>query len=435
MYISQYNHYSVACMSKKFSMIDLFAGCGGLSLGFEQVGFHPLLFSEINLNAAQTYMLNRKDEQTIPFGDVYSLTNDNLRLFKEKWALQGYDDIDLVAGGPPCQGYSGIGHRRTFKLNKEEIPSNHLFLEMVRVIEFIRPKVFLFENVKGLLSGRWTKDGEKGEIFKDVLEAFQNIEGYECEWDLLHAKHYGVPQNRPRTLIVGYRKDVLHKYRNSELLLNEEEPSPYVDGGKAILRGFLPPRFEHEAPSLEALLSDLVDNDYQQGGSTDRYPAKASTAIQKQLRSNLDGKVLGKGSKLTEQDYSKHSDKVLEKFQYMLKHDGKIAEKMKTKKFAQRLLPKQWNGSGPNITATSLPDDFVHFAQPRVPTVREWARIQTFPDWYQFAGPRTTGGRRRAGDPDAGIWGREVPKYTQIGNAVPVMLANQVAKHIKNFLV
>ena len=135
-------------MPKAFSMIDLFAGCGGLSLGFEQEGFRPLLFSEINLNAAQTYMQNRRGEGVIPFGDIYSLTNDNLRLFKENWALEGIEDIDLIAGGPPCQGYSGIGHRRSFKLDKEEIPSNHLFLEMVRVVEFLRPKVFLFEMLK-----------------------------------------------------------------------------------------------------------------------------------------------------------------------------------------------------------------------------------------------------------------------------------------------
>ena len=83
------------------------------------------------------------------------------------------------------------------------------------------------------------------------------------------------------------------------------------------------------------------------------------------------------------------------------------------------------------ITATSLPDDYVHYGQPRILTVREWARLQTFPDWYQFAGKRTTGGRRRAGDPDAGDWSRELPKYTQIGNAVPVWLARAVGRHLR----
>ena len=113
---------------------------------------------------------------------------------------------------------------------------------------------------------------------------------------------------------------------------------------------------------------------------------------------------------------------------------NEIPPHLKTKKFSQRALPARWGERGPSITATSLPDDYVHFAQPRILTVREWARLQMFPDWYVFAGKRTTGGRRRAGDPDAGDWSREVPKYTQIGNAVPVELARQVGVHIRNLL-
>jgi len=420
-------------MRNDFSMIDLFAGCGGLSLGFEMEGFHPLLFSEINLNAAQTYMINRMSGNTIPVGDIYSLTNDNLRLYMENWKLHGIDDIDIVCGGPPCQGYSGIGHRRTFKLDKQEIPSNQLFEEMVRVVEFVKPKVFLFENVKGLLSGRWTKNGRKGEIFEDVLKAFQSIPGYKCEWDLVHAKNYGVPQNRPRVLIIGYRDDIWENHEQQELDFVAENPSPYASGGTALKNGLLPSKKE-APPNLPELLGDLVDANYGGGSSTTHYPAAPDTDIQKWLRTSKDGKLASKGAEVTEHEYSTHSPKIVEKFEHMLISGGKIPEHMKTKKFAQRLLPREWNGTGPNITATSLPDDYVHFSQPRVPTVREWARIQTFPDWYQFAGPRTTGGRRRAGDPDAGLWDREVPKYTQIGNAVPVLLAKKVAKHVRSIL-
>jgi DNA (cytosine-5)-methyltransferase 1 len=112
----------------------------------------------------------------------------------------------------------------------------------------------------------------------------------------------------------------------------------------------------------------------------------------------------------------------------------KIPDHLKTKKFSQRLLPERWGPNGPSITATSLADDYVHFSQPRVLTVREWARLQMFPDWYEFSGKRTTGGRRRAGDPEAGDWTREVPKYTQIGNAVPVELARQLGLHLREIL-
>jgi DNA (cytosine-5)-methyltransferase 1 len=133
-------------------------------------------------------------------------------------------------------------------------------------------------------------------------------------------------------------------------------------------------------------------------------------------------------------EYSSHSDAVTRKFEYMLRNQGKIPDEMRTKKFAQRLLPKRWGDDGPSITATSLADDYVHFSQPRVLTVREWARLQTFPDWYGFAGKRTTGGRRRAGDPAKGDWTRDVPKYTQIGNAVPVALAACVGAHLKDLI-
>ena len=118
----------------------------------------------------------------------------------------------------------------------------------------------------------------------------------------------------------------------------------------------------------------------------------------------------------------------------MLSNNGIIPPHLKTKKFSQRVLKARWGNSKPNITATSLPDDYVHFSQPRTLTVREWARLQMFPDWYQFCGKRTTGGIRRAGNPLEGIFDRELPKYTQIGNAVPVSLAEAVAKHFKIIL-
>ena len=142
--------------AKALHCIDLFSGCGGLSLGLEQAGFHPLLFSELNKSASETYVANQPKADFIPVGDIYSLTNANLELLKVFWKYKGIHEIDLVCGGPPCQGYSGIGHRRTFKLEKAEIPSNHLYQEMVRVIRCVRPRMFLFENVRGLLNAKWS---------------------------------------------------------------------------------------------------------------------------------------------------------------------------------------------------------------------------------------------------------------------------------------
>jgi DNA (cytosine-5)-methyltransferase 1 len=194
------------------------------------------------------------------------------------------------------------------------------------------------------------------------------------------------------------------------------------------------PEATNDYPHPEDLLSDIIDPDYKKTLVTKKYPHGASNETQIKLRTRPDGTVSSKGDRLTEQEYSGHSDKIVAKFRHMIENGGRIPEEMMTKKFAQRVIPRRWGPSGPNITATSLPDDFVHYSQPRSLTVREWARLQMFPDWYEFSGKRTTGGRRRAGDPSKGDWKRETPKYTQIGNAVPVKLAEEIGKHLKVLL-
>jgi DNA (cytosine-5)-methyltransferase 1 len=208
------------------------------------------------------------------------------------------------------------------------------------------------------------------------------------------------------------------------------------DVGKYSNQEFVSEMMSHSsaAPSIADVLSDLVDQDWHPGGLTDRYPRGAESIFQENMRTTKTGLVLHSGEPVSEHLYSKHSEKVIEKFTYMLEHNGEIAEDMKTKKFAQRLLPAEWGPRGPHITATSLPDDYIHYKQPRTLTVREWARLQTFPDWYQFVGPRTTGGRRRAGDPSIGDWVRDLPKYTQIGNAVPVNLAKAIGKTLNSVI-
>jgi DNA (cytosine-5)-methyltransferase 1 len=375
------------------------------------------LFSEINKDAAATYRINRAvDVQYEP--DVKGLAASGLETYATR---RNVKEIDLVCGGPPCQGYSGIGHRRSYKVDKKEIPSNHLFLDMISVIKDVRPKLFLFENVKGLMSGRWTEDGEKGEIWRDVKAAFMALEDYGVFPTLVQAKDYGVPQNRPRVLIAGIRRDIA-AFPGS--------------GADAVKVGALPAGGS-PAPNLIEVLSDLIDPDYEAEYVTRSYLRNVDpkAPYQELMRRSRDGEYVSKaGDPVTEMEYSRHSPQIKAKFEYMLANGGAIREDMRTKKFAQRILPEVWGDGGPNITATSLPDDFVHFAQPRTPTVREWARLQAFPDWYRFAGPRTTGGVRRAGNPHTGIWEREVPKYTQIGNAVPVQLAHAIGQHFIKLL-
>jgi len=422
-------------------VVDLFAGCGGLSLGLEQAGFHPVFVSELNQDALDTYLVNREHLQTGPslrdefnINDVKKLLDNGgnkldeiLVKLEDRWGI-GRGEIDLVAGGPPCQGFSGIGHRRSYSVEKTELPSNHLFQDMAEVIKRIQPRMFLFENVRGLLSARWTKESEKGGIWRDVKKAFDDIDGYTVRHAEVRAREYGVPQNRPRVLLVGIRDDVA---KNAVWTVDRH--------GRA--NGLLPEPIEETAPNLVDVLGDLLDpiEKHWKGPKpkTSTYPLGAKKPIQRYYRQDKHDpdKVARKGSTLSDHEYSHHSKKIYAKFDAMhANENGEIPKRFRTKKFAQRLLPAKWGSDGPSITATSLPDDYVHYNQSRTLTVREWARLQGFPDWYEFKGKRTTGGIRRAGNPREGIHFRELPKYTQIGNAVPVPLARAVGKHFRKLL-
>jgi DNA (cytosine-5)-methyltransferase 1 len=410
--------------------VDLFAGSGGLSLGLEEAGFKPILVNEINASAMETYLMNRDERypwlrERFNVASSTALASPDCELlrgflngFKEEFGIDvANGELDLVVGGPPCQGFSRIGHRRSYAAPRRDVPSNLLFLDMVALIQVMRPRLFLFENVVGLTTAKWSADGVQGEVWAEVLRAFESIKGYEVGSSVVHAKDYGVPQNRPRVLIVGMREDLVR-------------PS-----GQDGIAGGLLPKGRAVPPNLVDLLGDLVDDNYENGGETTCYPREPLTDIQVQMRTQpAASRVSQVGEPLTEQKYSRHSQKVIDKFSTMIFSGGTIDPAHRTKKFSQRLLPRVWDDRGPYITVTSLPDDYVHFSQPRTPTVREWARMQTFPDWYQFAGPRTTGGILRAGRPQDGILTREVPKYTQIGNAVPVVMAREIGRHFMRLL-
>lgn len=414
------------------TVVDLFAGCGGLSLGLEYAGFTPVFVSEINEDARATYVRNRPSHDWLRgnefiTGDVRELIRNSsysLGLRKRLRAAHGIGDgeLDLVVGGPPCQGFSGIGIRRSFPVWKRHIESNYLFDHMAKVIFELRPRVFLFENVRGLLSARWEPRSPKGEIWETVFNTFSSLPGYQVSAALVHAKDYGVPQNRPRVLLVGVRDDIW----------SPEPVSADVRSGGVEL-GFLP-RGKERAPDLSELLGDLEERVPANGGALNDYPRPAQSEWQRWFRATPP-EGLGAGFAapfLTDHKFSKHSDRVLRKFALMHANGGAIPLRYRTAKFAQRLLPSRWDETtGPTITATSLPDDFVHYSRPRTLTVREWARLQTFPDWYEFCGKRTTGGRRRAGNPQAGENHRDLPKYTQIGNAVAVKLAYEVGLHFR----
>ena len=416
--------------------IDLFAGCGGLTRGLEWAGFECLAFNELNKDAADTFALNFPNAIRLD-GDIKEAVSKKVIQEKIKPLIEAKGGLDFLCGGPPCQGFSNIGHRRTHKLEKREIPTNHLFHEMIRVIKELKPKTFLFENVEGILSGKWDKkEGKKGEIFRDVWKGFSSIRGYTAQPTLLHAYGFGVPQNRPRVMIMGIRNDILKKSNLKPVKFDPSRENTTFSSQIKNNGGFFPKWDENEidAPDLIDVLSDL---DFT-GWSSEKpfYKKKARTDFQKFLRENNITNEKGKEI-LTDHEFSNHKDHVVKRFKFML--DNNITKKsdlpvdMQTKKFNQKPVPAKWKIK-PTITVTSLPDDYVHYSNPRTFSVREWARIQTVPDCHQFSGPRTTGGSRRAGNPTEGNWSRDVPKYTQIGNAVPPLLGKAIGERVKQIL-
>ena len=331
--------------------IDLFGGCGGLSLGLEQAGFKPVYVNELNKDALETYLINREEypylkNKEFHSNDIFDLTKD-VKLLKElesnlkqKFQIKK-GELSLVVGGPPCQGYSGIGHRRSYSVDKKDLPSNFLYREMCKVIKHFEPKIFIFENVRGLISARWKKNGKKGEIFEDVKKEFNNLKNYQVSDFLVHAKDYGVPQNRPRILIIGIRKDIK------------------FDGEGKFSNGYLP-KPTHDYPHPEELLSDLIDEKYEDWLVTKEYLTQPKNDTQAKFRTKkAKNSYFSKGEKLTEQEYSNHSDTVKLKFSEMIKNNGEIPQEMKTKKFAQRLVPK--NGTLADLTLQQHPYQMIMF--------------------------------------------------------------------------
>jgi DNA (cytosine-5)-methyltransferase 1 len=276
----------------------------------------------------------------------------------------------------------------------------------------------------------------KGEIFRDVFKSFSSIEGYTCQPTLVHAYGFGVPQNRPRVMIMGIKTELMDK---SELTPTDFNPELKNASYASQLRnngGFFE-KWDDEnivAPDLIDVISDL---DFKGWSEKKPYHKKQpESEFQKLMRMN--NRIDEKGREiLTDHEFSKHKKHVVKRAKYMIKHNVRkksdLPKEMRTKKFNQRPVSAKWEGK-PSITVTSLPDDYFHYANPRTFSVREWARIQTFPDCHIFCGKRTTGGERRAGNPSEGNWNRDLPKYTQIGNAVPPLLAKAIGERVKQIL-
>jgi len=392
------------------SHIDIFAGCGGISLGLHNAGWRGIFAVEKNEMAFETLRYNLIERlnhfdwpEWLPVSEHDIL--DVLRDYrKELIALRG--EAMLVAGGPPCQGFSLAGKR------KENDERNLLVKSYVEFVDLVRPKLLFFENVKGFTAPFGETDN-KGQAYSDfVTRSLKNL-GYAVKDFIVDFSDFGVPQKRKRYILVGKLGGSL-----------ETLPKILFESKNAFLANKRLP----ERINLKDAISDLerrygeVPSERFKSFNEGVYGPPGS-AFQSYMRRGVDS-VIPDSHRFTN-----HRKNTVERFKYIHEncpkgHDigEEVKDKFNLKK--QVIVPLAWDE--PCNTLTTLPDDYIHYSEPRILTVRECARIQTFDDQFKFRENYTTGGPRRK---------EQVPRYTQVGNAVPPLfmeLAGRILKAIIN---
>ena len=317
--------------------------------------------------------------------------------------------VTLVTGGPPCQGFSMAGKRN------EKDERNKLINAYIDFIDLVKPKMIFFENVRGFTVG-FKKKNSRGEAYSEYVQNKLRGLNYTVKPEIIDFSEYGIPQKRKRFILVGILNGKVDDVK--KFFIN-------IKNNKA---EFLKSKGLKEDTSLEEAISDLHKSNGI-GKSDDRKNfdfgkyAEAITPYQKLMRN---GKH--KNSIADSHSFAKHTGKIIEKFKYILKNakrnisiNDSIKKEFDTlKRTTVPLDPKE---QAP--TLTTLPDDYIHYFEPRILTVREYARIQSFPDWYEIKGKYTTGGELRK---------KEVPRYTQIGNAIPPLFGEQSGEVLKELI-
>lgn len=364
-----------------YKILDLFAGVGGLSYGFAHDDqFNIVAANEILENMAKAYSLNHP---TVKMYNKDIKDFSILDLNADLGISEG--DIDIVVGGPPCQAYSTVGKRLI------DDPRGKLFQEYFRILKELKPKIFVFENVKGLLSM------QGGHLIKQIISLFESI-GYNVSYKLLNAADYGTPQIRERVFIVGTLSNKIFEFPEPTHYNPENGPNlfsdlkPYVTLGEAI--GDL------------GVLSN--------GGACDCYLCPPSNEYQQLMRENASDEV-------SDHEVPKNNEKMV-RLMNALPDGGTpedIPEELRPSSgFKNTYCRLWWDKPCTTITRNlGCPSSSrcIHPKQPRSLSTREGARIQGFPDDYKFYGPR--------GD-----------KNLQIGNAVPTFLSKAIKDAIKRYL-
>ncbi|WP_404937287.1 DNA cytosine methyltransferase [Pseudomonas sp. JDS08PS003] len=371
---------------KPLLAIDLFSGAGGFSEGLEASGIRVALSQELHPQPALTLAFNHPDTSVV-VGDIRSLDLDIMEeMISKRYPGQ---EIDVVVGGPPCQGFSTAGKKN------ENDPRNGLFKNFCNVVSYFKPKVVILENVTGF------KKMYDGRIYEEAIDSFSAL-GYKVVDSILNAVDYGVPQRRKRFIMVGVREDIKLKF---------EWPKPTHQNPEVEADIFGPRLKKHV--SVEEAISDL-------GFVKPGYEAHAH-----KLGALSDYQVARRGNyqRLFNHLATKHREKAELTFSYIPEGGtiGNVPDEYKSAKKTMARLDRRHISN----TVLALPDDLIHYAQHRIPTVREMARLQSFDDDYVFIGKRTSGFTDRKHD---------VPQYTQVGNAVPPLLARAIGFQVVELL-
>lgn len=344
-------------------VIDLFSGIGGLSEGFRESGFDVVIANEIDEEIAQSYKKNNPDTVMIN-EDITKM--DISSVFKE------YRNCDVILGGPPCQGFSQKGKRLSLK-----DPRNYLFRYFAKVVGYIRPHFFVMENVPNLLT---TSNG----FFKKEIDDVFSAMGYSVSMSVLNAADYGVPQNRRRAIIIGTLGDIKIKF----------------------------PTKNKTKVNTWDVISDLAFLNSGEGKFKQEYKSSTKTEYEKKLREN--------SSYLYNHKATKHSEKAINRMKLIPENGDRsdLPQEELTKSIYSgtwgRIIKKQQSVTITTRFDTPSSGRFTHPFLNRAITVREAARIQSFPDTVIFYGTKSS-------------------QMKQVGNAVPPLLAKKIANQILRY--
>lgn len=378
--------------NEKFKFIDTFAGCGGLSLGLENAGFKSVLINEIEPKFLETYYFNHNLKLDNYYcGDIKELIEN----FKKD--TNTIHDIDLVVGGPPCQGFSMANRQRII-----DDPRNKLYKYFLQMLSIVRPKFFIMENVKGMIN----KSDEIIDNFHEILGS-----DYSIQMVLLNAKDFGVPQNRERVIVIGSH------YKNG---ISAQEIVQDIVSEKTYCEKFV---LNDALKDLPVLKPKRIKNDRKIENSDIGYKFRKY-----KIENNKYTKYVNNGHEnnyLFNHINRYNNDRDIEIFDKLPQGENSLHASIKdimpytsrNHMFKDKYFKLNENLISKTITAHMKFDCnmYIHPTQARGLSPREAARIQTFPDNYVFMGSNN-------------IW------YAQIGNAVPVKLAEILGKHIIKYL-